>query len=51
MYKNTGSATNIAIEISDHTTGKILGNGEAITQSVNDKKQYNKLIFINRYNL
>lgn len=34
MYKNTGTATNVAVELSQQTTGTILGNGSTLTQAV-----------------
>lgn len=33
-YKNTGTATNLAVELSQQGTGTILGNGSTLTQAV-----------------
>ncbi|MGL5389660.1 MAG: fimbrial protein [Serratia sp. (in: enterobacteria)] len=37
-YKNTGTATNLAVELSQQTTGTILGNGSSLTQAVQADK-------------
>lgn len=37
-YKNTGTATNLAVELSQQTTGTILGNGSTLTQVVQPDK-------------
>lgn len=34
MYKNTGTATNIAVELSQQGTGTLLGNNTSLTQAV-----------------
>lgn len=34
MYQSTGTATPLAVELSDATTSAILGNGSSLTQSV-----------------
>jgi minor fimbrial subunit len=34
MYRNTGTASNLAVELSQQTTGTILGNGSMLTQMV-----------------
>ncbi|CNI11618.1 putative mannose-resistant/Proteus-like fimbrial protein [Yersinia aldovae] len=38
MYKNTGTATNLAVELSQQTTGTILGNNSTLTQTVQPDK-------------
>lgn len=38
MYKSTGTATSVAVELSQQTTGTILGNGSTLTQAVQTDK-------------
>jgi minor fimbrial subunit len=37
-YKNTGTATNLAVELSQQVTGTILGNGSSLIQAVQPDK-------------
>lgn len=44
MYKNIGDATNLAIEVSDITTGKIIGNNESIMQPIDINRSVTYLL-------
>lgn len=49
MYKNTGTATNLAVELSQQTTGTLLSNGATLTQAVQIDKTVTYLLNARAY--